>query len=164
MDAGLVLRGAPAVRGVHHQWVEPPWKLLAGSKALLPVLWEMFEGHPNLLPAYFDHPHGMPAYAAKPLFGWEGDGVHIVTSAGGEQSPVVRTGGQELVFQRYVELPDLDGQHPVLGTWVVDGLPAGLGIRESTNLITNAQARFVPHRILAPRSTDEQVASWVRER
>ena len=30
-------------------------------KGLLPLLWEMFEGHPNLLPAYFD---GDPAATA----------------------------------------------------------------------------------------------------
>ena len=31
--------------------VEPPWKMVLSNKAILPVLWEMFPGHPNLLPA-----------------------------------------------------------------------------------------------------------------
>ena len=145
------------------QWIEPPWKLLAGSKALLPVLWEMFPGHPNLLPAYFDHPHGLTAYASKPLFGWEGDGVDVVGPDGEERSPRLRTAGQQRVYQQYTPLPDFDGNRPVLGTWVVDGKPAGLGIRESTNLVTNTGARFVPHRMLAPRSSAEQVATWVAE-
>lgn len=145
------------------QWVEPPWKLLAGSKALLPVLWEMFEGHPNLLPAYFDHPHGLTAYAAKPLFGWEGDGVGIVSPDGSETSTATHTAGQPLVYQQYTPLADFDGNHPVLGTWVVDGKPAGLGVRESTNLITNTRARFVPHVMAAPRSSAEQIATWVAE-
>lgn len=145
------------------QWVEPPWKLLAGSKALLPVMWEMFEGHPNLLPAYFDHPHGMPAYAAKPLFGWEGDGVRVVSPDGLEETPATHSAGQPLVYQQYVPLPDYDGNHPVLGTWVVDGKPAGLGVRESTNLITNTRARFVPHLILGPRSSPDDIASWVAQ-
>jgi glutathionylspermidine synthase len=145
------------------QWVEPPWKLLAGSKALLPVMWEMFEGHPNLLPAYFDHPHGMSAYAAKPLFGWEGDGVRVVSPDGLEETPATHSAGQPLVYQQYVPLPDYDGNHPVLGTWVVDGKPAGLGVRESTNLITNTRARFVPHLILGPRSSPDDIASWVAQ-
>ena len=36
--------------------LEPAWKLLVGNKALLPMLWEMFPEHPNLLPAYFIDP------------------------------------------------------------------------------------------------------------
>jgi glutathionylspermidine synthase len=34
-------------------WIEPPWKSIISNKALLPQLWKKFEGHPNLLPAYF---------------------------------------------------------------------------------------------------------------
>jgi glutathionylspermidine synthase len=145
------------------QWIEPPWKLLAGSKALLPVLWEMFPGHPNLLPAYFDHPHGMSAYAAKPFFGWEGDGVRIVSPDGHEESAATHSAGQELVYQQYVPLHEYDGNRPVLGTWVIDGRPAGLGVRESRNLITNTHARFVPHLMLTPRSTPEQITDWLAE-
>ncbi|MDP4892679.1 glutathionylspermidine synthase family protein, partial [Cypionkella sp.] len=36
-------------------FLEPPWKALLSNKGLLPVLWQMFEGHPNLLPAFFEH-------------------------------------------------------------------------------------------------------------
>lgn len=35
-------------------FIEPAWKLVLGNKAILPVLWEMFPGHPNLLPSYYD--------------------------------------------------------------------------------------------------------------
>ena len=31
---------------------EPAWKVLMSSKAILPVLWELNPGHPNLLPCY----------------------------------------------------------------------------------------------------------------
>lgn len=153
-----VLSGASTTR-----WIEPAWKLLAGSKALLPVLWQLFPDHPNLLRAHFDHPHGMPAYAAKPLFGWEGDGVRIVAPDGIEAARATHSAGQELVYQEYVRLPDFEGNRPVLGTWVVDGKPAGLGIRESVHLITDTRARFVPHLMLSPRSTPEQVAAWLAE-
>ena len=35
---------------------EPWWKLIVGNKALLPLLWSMYPGHPNLLPAFYDDP------------------------------------------------------------------------------------------------------------
>jgi glutathionylspermidine synthase len=37
-------------------FIEPIWKLILGNKALLPLLWEMFPNHPNLLPAYQESP------------------------------------------------------------------------------------------------------------
>ena len=35
-------------------FIEPAWKAVVSNKGLLPVLWQMFEGHPNLLPAFFE--------------------------------------------------------------------------------------------------------------
>ena len=37
-------------------FIEPLWKLILSNKALLPLLWEMFPNHPNLIPAYYDSP------------------------------------------------------------------------------------------------------------
>jgi glutathionylspermidine synthase len=150
-------------RASRTRWVEPVWKVLLGSKALLPVLWELYPGHPNLLPAYFDGPRDLSAYVHKPMYGWEGAGISI--HGGGETiaSPVGHTAGQQGIYQELVHLPLFDGTHPVLGTWVVDGRAAGLGIRESTGLITDANAQFVPHYIAAPRSSAEQVAGWLAE-
>jgi glutathionylspermidine synthase len=144
-------------------WIEPPWKLLVGSKALLPVMWEMFPGHRNLLPSYFDAPYAMREYVTKPLFGWEGDGIEIHTPHVSESVAATHSAGQQTIYQKYVALPDFDGNHPVLGTWVIGGRAAGLGIRESTNLITNTDARFVPHLMTTDRSTPEQVEAWLDE-
>ena len=36
------------------RWIEPPWKAILSNKGILPLLWEMFPGHPNLLPAFFE--------------------------------------------------------------------------------------------------------------
>jgi glutathionylspermidine synthase len=145
------------------RWVEPLHKVLLGSKALLAVLWELYPGHPNLLPAYLDGPRDLPAHVHKPMFGWEGAGISI--HGGGETiaNPAGHTAGQQGVYQQFVHLPRFDGAHPVLGTWVVGGRAAGLGVRESTSLITDASARFVPHYIAAPRSSPEQVAAWLAE-
>ncbi|MGB7443187.1 MAG: glutathionylspermidine synthase family protein [Coleofasciculaceae cyanobacterium] len=34
--------------------LEPAWKLILSNKAILPILWELFPNHPNLLPSYYD--------------------------------------------------------------------------------------------------------------
>ncbi|MEU5638897.1 glutathionylspermidine synthase family protein [Streptomyces milbemycinicus] len=127
-------------------WIEPAWKMLLSNKALLAVLWELFPGHPNLLPAYLDGPRELArttGYVAKPLLGREGAGV-TVHRAGAE--PVVRD--EACCYQELAPLPDFDGNRVVLGTWVVEGESAGLGIRESAGLITDEYARFLPHVIL----------------
>lgn len=137
-------------------WIEPPWKMLLSNKALLAVLWELFPGHPNLLPAYLDGPRELAAtgYAAKPLLGREGAGVRIVEPGGGETLLPVwagdpdRYGAEGFCYQQLCPLPDFDGNHPVLGAWVVDGEAAGLGIRETHDSpITHVGARFLPHLI-----------------
>ena len=40
------------------QWLEPIWKSILSNKALLPLLWQMFPNHPNLLPAWFEEDLG----------------------------------------------------------------------------------------------------------
>ena len=34
---------------------EPPWKAILANKGLMALMWGMFEGHPNLLPAFFSY-------------------------------------------------------------------------------------------------------------
>lgn len=143
------------------RWIEPVWKMLLGSKALLSTLWEMFPGHENLLPAYLGNPSGLSSYVVKPMFGWEGAGIEVVLPSGRHVQAPGTTQGQALVYQQYVEVPDFDGHRPVLGTWVVGGRPAGLGIRESVGPVTDTHAQFVPHLIDMPRSSEEDVARWL---
>src|SRR5262249_27737629 len=40
----------PQVTSDAAAFIEPPWKMVLSNKAILPILWEMFPGHPNLLP------------------------------------------------------------------------------------------------------------------
>ncbi|MEU6401646.1 glutathionylspermidine synthase family protein [Streptomyces sp. NPDC046985] len=127
-------------------WIEPAWKMLLSNKALLAVLWEMFPGHPNLLPAHLDGPRDLAAttgYVAKPLLGREGAGVTVHAPG---TPPVPRD--EPCCYQALAPLPAFDGNHVVLGAWVVGDEPAGLGIRESSGLITDEYARFLPHVIL----------------
>ncbi len=44
-----------------------------------------------------------------------------------------------------VALPSFDGNYPVIGSWVIGGVAAGIGIRETSHLITDNFSRFVPH-------------------
>ena len=64
MDAARGVRRASADR-LRRAVVEPPWKMLLSNKAILPVLWEMFPDHPNLLPAAFDARDDRRAHASK---------------------------------------------------------------------------------------------------
>jgi glutathionylspermidine synthase len=43
----------------HTQWIEPIWKMLLSNKGILPILWELFPGHPNLLECHFNQPRGV---------------------------------------------------------------------------------------------------------
>ncbi|MGW7525446.1 glutathionylspermidine synthase family protein [Streptomyces sp. NPDC054783] len=127
-------------------WIEPVWKMLLSNKALLAILWELYPGHPNLLPAYLDGPRELasaPGYVAKPLLGREGEGVTVHRPG----APAVLR-DEPCCYQQLAPLPAFDGNHVVLGAWVVQDEPAGLGIRESSGLITDEYARFLPHVIL----------------
>ena len=125
-------------------WIEPVWKMIWSNKAILPVLWEMFPGHPNLLPASFDMPAAGDA-VAKPLLAREGANVSIRRAGQVVAESAGDYGEEGFVYQQLYPLPETaPGCFPVIGSWVVDGEPAGMGIRED-GLITGNTARFVPH-------------------
>lgn len=126
------------------QWIEPIWKMVLSNKAILAILWEMFPEHPNLLPAYLDGPHGMAEYVRKPLLGREGANVTIVADGISHASDGEYDTG-DWVYQSYAPLPVHDGNHVVIGSWVIDGEARGIGIRESNGPVTRDNARFVPH-------------------
>jgi glutathionylspermidine synthase len=129
-------------------WIEPLWKALLSNKALLAVLWEMYPGHPNLLPAYLDQPGLLTEYVRKPRLGREGANISIVAPGMEHQTGGVY-GEEGYVYQLFDPLPEFDGYRPALGAWVVGDAAAGLGIRETVGLVTDDGAAFVPHRIPA---------------
>ena len=127
------------------RFIEPAWKMLLSNKGLLPILWELFPDHPNLLPAYdLAEPLG-GRYVRKPKLSREGSNVTwveggvVVEETGGDY------GHEGHVYQAPAAMPEFDGQRPVFGVWVVDHEAAGLGIREDTRRITGNLSRFVPH-------------------
>ncbi len=144
--------GAGRLARAPTRWIEPPWKALLSNKGILPLLWEMFPDHPNLLPAFFDDDpnaaHLGTSFVRKPLFSREGANVALVsdgTTVMEQQGPY---GAEGFVRQALAPLPNFSGQHPVIGSWLIDHAPCGLSIREDENPITGNTSRFLPHAIL----------------
>jgi glutathionylspermidine synthase len=154
----------PAKRGT--VWIEPPYTAaLLGNKALLPVLWKLFGDDPErskyLLPAYFadsSKAATLTSYAKKPVWGREGGSVTLVKDGKPLTDNPSSYGADGLyVVQQLAELPSFDAlegvAHPVIGSWLIEGEPAGMGIREGLGvegLVTRNTSHFVPHTIGAP--------------
>lgn len=125
-------------------WIEPIWKMLWSNKAILQVLWAMFPGHPNLLAASVVRERIGESYVAKPFLAREGANIEVVRHG----ETLARSQGEYrdglTMYQELFPMRDFGNGYPVLGCWVVDGVAAGMGIRED-GLITGNRARFVPH-------------------
>ena len=155
-------------------FLEPAWKALLSNKGLLPVLWQMFEGHPNLLPAFFEQDIGdamagrgtassdaaaafsraetelATGHVRKPILSREGASVEIF-EAGKifEQAKNTEYAEHPRIIQAYAPLPEFVGFRPVIGAWIVGEACAGIGIREDRSRITQDLSRFKPH-FIAP--------------
>lgn len=155
-------------------FLEPAWKALLSNKGLLPVLWQMFEGHPNLLPAFFEADVGdamrangaattttaaalaraetqlAAGHVRKPILSREGASISILKSGELiEQSKNTDYAEHPRIIQAYAPLPSFDGFRPVIGAWIVGQDCVGIGIREDRSRITQDLSRFKPHYIVA---------------
>jgi glutathionylspermidine synthase len=134
------------------RWIEPPWKAILSNKGMLPLLWEMFPGHPNLLPAFFE---GDPkavclgsSFVRKPLLSREGANIALIREGVMLAEQDGPYGAEGYIRQALAPLPNFSSQYPVLGSWLIDHVPCGLSIREDENPITGNNSRFLPHAIL----------------
>jgi glutathionylspermidine synthase len=134
------------------RWIEPPWKAILSNKGILPLLWEMFPNHPDLLPAYFeDDPNAAQlgaSFVRKPLYSREGANIALVSAGTTLVEQEGPYGAEGFIRQALAPLPNFSGQYPVLGSWLVDHTPCGLSVREDENPITGNTSRFLPHAIL----------------
>jgi glutathionylspermidine synthase len=128
--------------------IEPPWKMLLSNKAILPILWQLFPDHPNLLPAYFEAQKFSSDFVKKPLLSREGANIAIASSLG----DVVTEGdygAEGFVYQAYHPLPNFsangEANYMVVGSWIIGDAAAGIGIREDESPITKNTSRFLPH-------------------
>ena len=138
-------------------WFEAPWKTLLSNKGLLVVLHEMFPDSPYILKALWEPMEGV--HVKKPIHGREGANVAFMKG----QDVIHKTDGPyngPCIYQETCVLPcfgetgdnikttDLSKTgvfYPVIGSWLINGYAAGIGIREDTQPITSNFSRFVPH-------------------
>jgi glutathionylspermidine synthase len=127
-------------------FVEPAWKLLLSNKGLLPVLWELYPGHENLLPAFESADASLNGnYVKKPRLSREGANIAFVERGKTVEENRGEYGEEGFVYQALAPIPEYSGNHPVCGVWVVNHTACGLGIREDKRRITGNLSRFVPH-------------------
>lgn len=151
----------PLLQRRRQRWLEPLWKSILSNKGLLPLLWQRFPGHPNLLPAWFASDisrarvsaqqalAGYQGYVRKPLFSREGGNVAMFSLDGSVLAQTDGEYGEEpTIFQAMQALPRFDESYTLLGSWVIGDEAAGIGIREDNSLITKDTSRFVPHYIV----------------
>lgn len=139
------------------QIIEPAWKMLLSNKGILPLLWQRYPDHPNLLPAFFETASSEPLAAGwvrKPLLSREGANVDLITSSGEKISAAGPYDDGGYVRQALHALPKFRDEYrnadtyTMLGSWVVGDSAAGICIREDATLITKDSSRFLPHIIL----------------
>ncbi len=133
-------------------FLEPPWKMLLSNKAILAVLWKLFPGHPNLLPAYMAGDVGAdaakqlgPDLIAKPILAREGANIRLVNGGRTVEETPGSYGGTPVVHQKAMDLPTFDGNSVVVCSWVVGEQPAGMILREARSRIVTNESRVVPH-------------------
>jgi len=132
--------------------LEPAWKAVLSNKGILPLLWDMAPGHPNLLPAFFEDDSRCAElgsrFVRKPLFSREGANIEIHDGGRVADSDAGPYGAEGFIRQAMKPLARFGSNHAVLGSWVIAGKAAGLGMREDRSAITKDTSRFVPHAII----------------
>ena len=161
---------ASHIAGSGTMFLEPAWKAVLSNKGILPVLWQMFEGHPNLLPAFFEADvalalagKGLGAnpiraalsraeaqlaagHVSKPIFSREGASIDIFERGQAVETATLRDYDHHpRIIQAYQPLPVFGGFRPVIGAWIVGQTCTGIGIREDRARITQDLSRFKPH-------------------
>lgn len=136
-------------------WIEPIWKTILSNKALLPMLWKEFEGHPNLLPAFFEADiasmnalSGIKKWVKKPLYSREGANIDILENGKMSLSSDGPYGEEGFIYQAHTPLPKFADNYTLIGSWLVDDEAAGISVREDKSPITQDLSRYIPHIIL----------------
>ena len=132
-------------------WIEPPWKSILSNKALLPMLYKMFPGHPNLLASYFEDEFSSDTllnFVKKPIFAREGANISINLAGKPSYQSSGPYGAEGFIYQQYSPLPAFGDNFTLIGSWLVNDKPAGISVREDKNRITQDLSRYLPHIIL----------------
>ncbi|MCL9781716.1 glutathionylspermidine synthase family protein [Vibrio sp. S4M6] len=133
------------------RFIEPLWKVLLSSKALLPILWELYPHHDNLLECYFaDDPKSrqLSRKVIKPIYSREGANISISINDEHIESTTGFYGEEGHIVQQFAPLAKFQSGYSVVGSWMIGQTATGVSFRESDNRITDDVARFIPHIIL----------------
>ena len=144
---------AKNIPGSETLFIEPAWKSILSNKAMLPLLWERNEGHPNLLPTYFEYsPEGRDMsrgpHVRKPFFSREGADISLYDGQQRHRGPDEGYGAEGAIVQAYAPLARSGDNHAVIGSWIVGDEAVAMSIREDASPITRDLARYLPHVIL----------------
>ena len=133
------------------QFFEPPWKAVLSNKGILPLLWERYKGHPNLLPSYFageEQSDIGQSFVTKPLFSREGENIDVFKDGKLIQQVDGIYGDIPTISQKFHQLPKFDNDYTLIGSWIIGNESVGLTIREDDSIVTKDTSRFIPHIIL----------------
>ncbi len=125
--------------------IEPAWKMVLSCRGLLPVLWEMFPGHPNLLPSYFGPGRISGDCVRKPLLSGKASGTPFNGTSARQEATDGTDRDSGFVYQKMDMLPNFEGSYALVGSWVINTMPAGICIREDDTPITRDSSLIVPH-------------------
>jgi glutathionylspermidine synthase len=87
----------------------------------------------------------MDKYVVKPLFSREGSNISIIENGKEIASADGPYGEEGMIVQQFHPLPKFGDSYTLIGSWLIDDQPAGIGIREDRALITQDLSRFYPH-------------------
>jgi trypanothione synthetase/amidase len=124
--------------------IEPLWKVITSNKAILPILWLLYPNHPNLLQSEYILTNDLKQvpFVKKPIVGRCGHNVTLYDING--ESVIDETKGKFIdrncIYQELFSLTKFDGYYPIIGSWIINDLFAGFGIREDKKLITDADS------------------------
>ncbi len=130
---------------------EPLWTLIPSNKAILPILWELFPDHPNLLESCYELSEAMSnaGYVAKPIAGRCGFNISIVDA---NNDLVKETGGQfgaqDQIYQQLFGLPKIGTYYVQVGTFSVDGKYSAASVRVDPSPVITTYSDLLPLRIL----------------
>lgn len=134
-------------------FMEPAWKLMFANKMTLVKLWEKFEGHSNLLPAYSEEdPNADRIWddcVLKPVYSREGENIQLISNGeviDSRDGPYEDSG---FIVQKRYHLPKFGSKYAIITVWIIDGRPSAMGVleQEGSSIIDN-HSRYVPHVII----------------
>ncbi|HEY1294923.1 MAG TPA: glutathionylspermidine synthase family protein [Chloroflexota bacterium] len=133
--------------------LEPFWKYVTASKALLPYVFQAEPKNEFLLPAFYEKDASIEhAYVRKPVSGRTGANITIHDETSEANAPDFATSGKwehgTFIYQKKHNIGNAEGYFPICCAWVVGSQFGGMIVRESTTPVTRLESPVAPLRIV----------------